>query len=67
MDRRFLVELKYFVLSVLDGVLVLQVEEKRKGFSSEVFLSNQCTVWLASMIEALLGFPGDKKFVKYFR
>jgi hypothetical protein len=32
MDRRFLVESKSFVLSVLDGASVSQVEEKWKGF-----------------------------------
>jgi hypothetical protein len=43
MERRFLVEAKSFVFSVLDGVSVLRVEEKRKDFSGEVLLSNQCT------------------------
>jgi hypothetical protein len=43
------VESKSFVLSALDGALVLQVEEKR---------SNQCTVWLVSTMEVLLGFLG---------
>jgi hypothetical protein len=56
-ERRFLVELKSFVFSVLDGASVLRVEEKRKGFSGEV-LSSQCTVWLASAMEVLLGFHG---------
>jgi hypothetical protein len=55
------------VLSVLDGASVLQVEEKRKGFFGEVLLSNHCTVWLASTMEVLLGFPRDKEFVKSFR
>jgi hypothetical protein len=64
MERRFLVESKSFVLSVLDGASVLRVEEKRKGFFSEVLLSNQCTVWLASTMGVLLGFPGYKEFVK---
>jgi hypothetical protein len=39
MDKRFIVEAKTFVFSVLDGVSVLRVEEKRKNFSSEVILS----------------------------
>jgi hypothetical protein len=67
MERRFLVESKSFVLSVLDGASVLWVKEKRKGFFGEVLLSNQCTAWLASTMEVLLGFPGDKEFVKSFR
>jgi hypothetical protein len=57
MERRFLVELKYFVLSILDGASVLWVEEKRKGFFGEVLLSNHCTAWLALTMEVLLGFP----------
>lgn len=32
MDRRFLVEAKLFVLSVLEGALVLWVVQKRKVF-----------------------------------
>jgi hypothetical protein len=32
MEKRFLVELKSFALSVLEGVSVLQMDEKRKGF-----------------------------------
>jgi hypothetical protein len=43
------------------------VEEKRKGLFGEVLLSNQCTAWLVSTMEVLLGFPGDKEFVKSFR
>jgi hypothetical protein len=49
------VESKSFVLLVLDGASVLWVKEKRKGFFSEVLLSNQCTVWLASIMGVLLG------------
>jgi hypothetical protein len=67
MERRFLVESKSFVLSVLDGASVLWMEEKRKGFFGEVLLSNQCTIWLAATMETLLGFPGDKEFFKSFR
>jgi hypothetical protein len=67
MERRFLVEAKSFVFSVLDEALVLQVEEKMKDFSGEVLRSNQCTEWLVSTIEELMGFPGDLDFVKSFR
>jgi hypothetical protein len=66
MERRFLVDSKSFVLSVLDGVLMLQVEEKRNGFFCEILLSNQCTAWLASTMEVLLGFPGDKRVCEIF-
>jgi hypothetical protein len=43
MDKRFIVEAKTFVFSVLDGSSVLRVEEKRKNFSGEVILSFQCS------------------------
>lgn len=66
MERRFLVEAKSFVFSVLDGVSVLRVEKKMKDFSGEVLLSNQCTDWLVSTMEELMGFPGDSEFVKSF-
>jgi hypothetical protein len=39
MDKRFIVEAKTFVFSILDGASVLRVEEKRKNFSDEVVLS----------------------------
>jgi hypothetical protein len=67
MERRFLVESKSFVLSILDGASMLRVEEKRKGFFGEVLLSNQYIAWLALTMEVLLGFLGDKEFVKSFR
>jgi hypothetical protein len=64
MERRFLVEAKSFVFSVLDVASVLRVEEKRKDFSGEVLLSNQCTEWLVSMMELLMGSSRDSDFVK---
>jgi len=67
MERRFLVESKSFVLSVLDGASVLQVKEKRKGLFGEVLLNNQCIIWLAETMEILFGFPRDKEFFKSFR
>jgi hypothetical protein len=67
MERRLLVEAKLFVFSVLDWALVLWVEEKRKDFSGEVLLSNQCIEWLVLMMEELMGLPGDSNFVKSFR
>jgi len=67
MERRFQVGTKSFVFPVLDGALVLWVEEKRKDFYGEVPLSNQCTEWLVSTMEELMGFLGDSDFVKSFR
>jgi len=67
MERRFLVESKSFAFLVLEGVLVLRVEEKRQGFYGAVVLSIQCSAWLASTMESLLGLPGDQEFIKSFR
>jgi len=46
---------------------VLRVEEKRKNFSSKVILSFQCSEWLVSTMEGLLGSPEEQDFVKSFR
>jgi hypothetical protein len=67
MEKSFIVESKTFVFSVLDGALVLRVEEKRKSFFGELLLSTQCTEWLASILEILLGFLEDQDFIKSFR
>jgi hypothetical protein len=67
MDKRFIVEAKTFVFSVLDGAAVLRVEEKRKNFFGKVILSFQCSEWLVSTMEGLLGFSIEQDFVKSFR
>jgi hypothetical protein len=46
---------------------VLRVEEKRKNFAGEVILSFQCSEWLVSTMEGLLGSPVEQDFVKSFR
>jgi hypothetical protein len=67
MERRFLVESKSFVLSVLEGASVLRVEEKRQGFHGVVVLSSHCSAWLVSTMKTLLGFPGEQEFIKSYR
>jgi hypothetical protein len=67
MDKWFRVEAKTFVFSVSDGASVLRVEEKRKNFSSKVILSFQCSEWLVSTMEGLLGSQEEQDFVKSFR
>jgi hypothetical protein len=52
MERRFFVEAKTFEFSVVEGALVLQLEERR-GFSCVVFLGSLCA-WLKSTMEELL-------------
>lgn len=59
-------EAKTFVLSVMEGASVLQVEERR-GYSAVAFLGTQCTAWLISTVEELMQSPGAKNFVKSFR
>lgn len=67
MEKSFLVESKIFVFSVLDGASRLRVGEKRKSFSGKIVISPQCSEWLASTMEILLGFPEDQEFIKSFR
>jgi len=67
MERRFLVESKSFILSVLEGASMLRVEEKRQGFRGAVVLSSHCSAWLVSTMETLLGFPGEQEFIKSYR
>jgi hypothetical protein len=43
MEKSFIVESKIFVFSVLDGVSMLRVGEKRKSFSGEIIISSQCS------------------------
>jgi len=67
MEKSFLVESKIFVFSVLDGASRLRVGEKRKSFSGKIVISPQCSEWLASTLEILLGFSEDQEFIKSFR
>jgi len=67
MNRRFLVEAKAFVFSVIEGASVLRVEESRKFYSGAVLLSNQCIEWLVPTMEVLMGGHGLSDFVKSFR
>jgi hypothetical protein len=67
MEKKFSVEAKSFAFVVLDGASVLRVVEKRNNFLGEVILSAQCSNWLASTLEVLMGTPEDQEFVKSFR
>jgi hypothetical protein len=66
MEKSFIVESKIFVFSVLDGESMLRVGEKRKSFSGEIIISCQCSKWLASTLEILLGHLEDQDFIKSF-
>jgi len=67
MEKSFIVESKTFVFSVPDGASMLRVGEKRKSFSGEIIISSQCSEWLATMLEILLGHPEDQDFIKSFK
>jgi hypothetical protein len=67
MEKKFSVEAKSFAFVALDGASVLRVVEKRNKFLGEVVLSAQCSNWLASTLEVLMGIPEDQEFVKSFR
>jgi hypothetical protein len=47
-------------------VAVIQLEDRRKGFATVVFLGLQCTVWLVVMVEVALWNTGVQDFVKSF-
>jgi hypothetical protein len=66
MEKRFIVESKTFVFSILDGASRLRVGEKR-AFSGEIVINSQCSEWLALTMENLLGYPEDQEFIKSFR
>jgi hypothetical protein len=67
MEKSFIVDSESFDFSVLVGASVLRVEEKRKKFLGEVMLHAQCSGWLASTLDVLLGVPEDQDFVKSFK
>jgi hypothetical protein len=52
MERWFFVEVKNFMRSVVEGALVVQLEERR-GFSGVVFLGTQCA-WLVLTVKELM-------------
>jgi hypothetical protein len=67
MEKRFFVEAKSFILSVVEGTFELGVAGKRKDFLGQVRLSSGCIDWLLSMVEEVLQNPDSEDFVKYFR
>jgi hypothetical protein len=54
MEKSFLMELKIFVFSIF-------------VFSDKIIISLQCSEWLASTMEILLGYLEDQEFIKSFR
>jgi hypothetical protein len=47
MESCFIVDTKSFYFSMLKGLAVLRVEEKRKEFSGVALLGMRCTAWVA--------------------
>jgi hypothetical protein len=66
MERWCCVEAKSFVFTVVEGVSVVRLKERR-NFSGLVLLGAQSVGWLTSTMESLLWFPGEKDFVRSFR
>jgi hypothetical protein len=54
MERRFFVEVKHFVFSVLEGELVAQLEERRRNYAGSMMLGAQCINLVVSTMEAVL-------------
>jgi hypothetical protein len=67
MERWCWVEAKSFVFTVVEGASVVRLEERRRNFLGLVLLGAQSVGWLASTMESLLWFPGDKDFVRSFK
>lgn len=65
--RRFYVEAKTFKLSMVEGALVLQLEERRGGLSCVAFMGILCTAWLIGTMEELVCNSRTKEFIKSFR
>jgi hypothetical protein len=66
MEWCFFVEAKSFLFSVKEDVVVVQLEERRKGFAGVVSLGLPCAVCLVAMVEVALRNTGMKDFVKSF-
>jgi hypothetical protein len=67
MEKSFIVESKSFIFSALEGATRLKVGEKRNNFFGEFVISVQCSEWLVSSMESLLGYPEDIVLIKSFR
>jgi len=67
MENRFYIEAKSFCFSVVQGVAELRIEEKRKRFSGFAVLGSECSAWLLSVVEEVLGHPEAEDLVKTFR
>jgi hypothetical protein len=67
MERWCCVEAKTFVFTVVERASVVRLVERRKSFSGLVLLSAQSIGWLASTMEILQWFPGEKDFIRSLR
>ncbi len=67
MEWCFFVEAKSFLFSVKEDVVVVRLEERRKGFAGVVSLGLPCVVWLVATVEVVLHNTGMKDFVKSIR
>jgi hypothetical protein len=67
MERSFTFEAKTFCLSAKDGYPLLRLEERRKGFSGYIFVSNQCASWLLETVEVAVLSQAKEEIAKSFR
>jgi hypothetical protein len=67
MEWRFFIEVKSFLFSVKEDVVVVRLEERRKGFAGVVSLGLPCAVLLVATVEVALRNTGMKGLVKSFR
>jgi hypothetical protein len=66
MERRFAVEAKSFSFSAIAGKTKLHLEEIRKGIVGSLFLSLQCSNWLADMVVVVSLSPREEDLAKSF-
>jgi hypothetical protein len=67
MERKFSVEAKSFTFSVRKGDALVRLEEKRKGFGGFILLGSKCSVWLADVVEEVMGAQRKGDFARSFR
>lgn len=59
-------ESKTFEFSVMDGSLVLRLEERRRGLSCVLSLSTMCIDWLSLTVEELMQCDAANDFFRSF-
>jgi hypothetical protein len=66
MEHRLSVEAKAFSFSMKANESELRLEERKKGFVGNIFLSIHCSVWSKDTVEEVMKDLGKKEFAKFF-